>query len=189
MSTRTQGRPRAGLAIIVWAALFASFPAAADKIDDLARTLMQDPSYKVRVQAALVLGKLGDRRATPALIQALKDENESVRGVAATSLGKLGDRSAAAALRDATKDSSEFVRSQAQHVLDQFASAGGERLPGPRAGARYYIAIGFETKGGNAQYAQVVRETLAKELQKLPTVTLSVGGGAPSAQARWPASA
>src|SRR5207302_2123704 len=60
-------------------------PARADKIDDLTRALMQDPSYKVRVQAALVLGKLNDRRAVPALMQALKDENESVRGVAATS--------------------------------------------------------------------------------------------------------
>ncbi|MGZ3426598.1 MAG: HEAT repeat domain-containing protein, partial [Polyangia bacterium] len=72
--------------------------ASADKIDDLTRTLMQDASYKVRVQAALVLGKLNDRRAVPALIQALHDENETVRGVAATSLGRIGDKSASNAL-------------------------------------------------------------------------------------------
>src|SRR5689334_25339666 len=89
--------------------------AHADKIDDLTRPLMQDPSYKVRVQAALVLGKLNDRRAVPALLSALRDENESVRGVAAASLGRLGDRSAASALQQlATGDTSEFVRSQAR---------------------------------------------------------------------------
>src|SRR3954449_10745631 len=85
-------------------------PAHADKLDDLTRALMQDPSYKVRVQAALVLGKLRDKRAVPSLIQALKDENESVRGVAATSLGQIADRSSANALQEATNDASEFVR-------------------------------------------------------------------------------
>src|SRR6185436_21028222 len=90
--------------------LLSARPAAADKIDDLARTLMSDPSYKVRVQAALVLGKLRDKRAVPALQQALKDENESVRGVAATSLGQIADKSAANALLEATNDPSEFVR-------------------------------------------------------------------------------
>jgi hypothetical protein len=159
----------------------AAGPAAADKIDDLSRALTTDPSYKVRVQAALVLGKLKDKRAIPALQVALKDENESVRGVAATSLGQIGDRNAAHALQDATRDPSAFVRAQAQKSLDLFANT-PTNAPSPRAGARYYVAIGFDVKGGNAQYGQVVKEALAKELQKLPTVTLSVGGGPPSAQ-------
>src|SRR2546430_3004791 len=94
--------------------LLAARPATADKIDDLARALMSDPSYKVRVQAALVLGKLHDKRAVPALQQALKDENESVRGVAATSLGQIADKNAANALLEATNDPSEFVRNQAR---------------------------------------------------------------------------
>ena len=55
----------------------------------------------------------------------------------------------------------------------------------PRAGARFYLSIGFSgSQHGGPQYAEVVRSALAKELQKLPEVTLSVGGGAePSAQA------
>jgi hypothetical protein len=163
--------------------LLAVRPAAADKVDDLARTLMTDDSYKVRVQAALVLGKLRDKRAVPALEAALKDPNESVRGVAAGSLGQIADKSAANALLQATNDPSEFVRNQARRSLDLFANAPTPSLPGPRAGARYYVAVGFESKGGNAQYAQVVKEALTKELQKLPTVTLSVGGGPPTQQA------
>src|SRR4051812_6919397 len=156
------------LAVLVL--LLLTGPAAADKIDDLARTLMADPSYKVRVQAALVLGKLRDKRAVPALKQALKDENESVRGVAATSLGLIGDKSAANALLEATNDASEFVRSQAKKALEQVSNVPTVGLP--RAGARYFVSIGFDTKGGNAQYGQLVKEALAKELQKLPTVTL-----------------
>jgi hypothetical protein len=158
----------------------------ADRIDDLTRALMQDPSYKVRVQAALVLGKLGDRRAVPSLMQALKDANETVRGVAATSLGRLGDNVAANALLSATNDSSEFVRTQAKRALE-LVGAGGDSIamPGPRAGARFYLAIGFTGSSRvGSQYQQFVRQALVKELQKLPGVTLSVGGGgAPSSQA------
>jgi HEAT repeats len=177
---------------VLWAAVLAAVlvlapgPAGADKLDDLTRALMQDPSYKVRVQAALVLGTLNDRRAVPALMQALRDENESVRGVAASSLGKLGDRAAASALSQvASGDASEFVRSQARKALDQFANAGTPEISAPvRGGAKFYLAVGFQGSGGRGgpQYNQLVRETLAKELAKLPAVTLSVGGGAPSAQ-------
>src|SRR4051812_19582311 len=156
-------------ALVVALLLLAAAPASADRIDELTRTLMQDPSYKVRVQAALVLGKLKDKRAVPALMQALHDENESVRGVAAGSLGQIGDKSAANALLSATNDASEFVRGQAKRALELVSAQPAVALPGPRAGARYYISIGFETKGGNAQYAEMIRQDLAKELQKLPT--------------------
>ncbi len=164
------------------AALFCG-RARADKIDELARALMEDPSYKVRVQAAIVLGKLADKRAVPALVQALSDENESVRGVAATSLGRIGDPSSANALLRATNDPSEFVAAQAKKALALVSAATTSvALPGPRAGARFYVAIGFDAAGkAGTQYSQVVREALAKELQKLPTVTLSVSGsGKPS---------
>ncbi|HZS40209.1 MAG TPA: HEAT repeat domain-containing protein [Polyangia bacterium] len=173
----------ASTAICALAGLFDG--ARADKIDDLTRALMQDPSYKVRVQAALVLGKLNDRRAVPALMQALKDENESVRGVAATSLGRIGDRSAANALLQATNDPSEFVRAQAKKALELVAGGGGHDVAiAPRAGAKFYLAVGFQGGGkGGPQYNQIVREQLARELSKLPAVTLSVGGGSsPSAQ-------
>ncbi len=178
-------RPLGRLGAVLFLTVLSATPAFADKIDDLAHALTQDPSYKVRVQAALVLGKLGDKRAVQSLVFALRnDTEESVRGVAATSLGRLGDKSAANALLQATNDPSEFVRAQAKKALELVSSAQAA-LPGPRAGAKYYVAIGFEggLKSGNAQYVQLVRDTLAKELQKLPTVTLSVGAGAPTAQA------
>lgn len=165
-------------AVVVALLVLAAASARADRIDDLTRALMQDASYKVRVQAALVLGKLADKRAVPALLQALHDENETVRGVAATSLGRIGDREAANALMVAsTSDSSEFVRAQARKALDVIAG-GAPPTVAPRAGARFYVAIGFQG-GGKAppEYSKLVRESLAKELQKVSSVTLSVGGG------------
>lgn len=172
-------------ALLVVALLFCvARPASADKIDDLTRTLMQDASYKVRVQAALVLGKLGDKRAVPALMQALHDENETVRGVAATSLGRIGDKAAANALMVAsTSDASEFVRGQAKKALELVAGGGTAVVSAPpKAGAKFYVHIGFNGGKGSPEYARLVREALAKELQKLPAVTLSVSGssGAPS---------
>ena len=70
--------------------------AHADKVDDLSRQLRGDPDYKVRLSAALNLGKLGDRRGVPALIDGLEDTDRTVRGVAAAALGKLVDASVAA---------------------------------------------------------------------------------------------
>src|SRR5262249_13271094 len=127
------------LLVLTWTTL----TARADKIDNLARTLMQDPSYKVRVQAALVLGRLADKRTIRALIQALKDEHESVRGVAAASLGRIGDKSAADALLNATNDPSDFVRIQAKKALESIANAPEPLDISERAGAKFYLSIGF----------------------------------------------
>jgi HEAT repeat protein len=162
-------------------ALLALGPLArADKIDSLAHALMQDPAYKVRVQAALVLGKLGDRRAVPALTQALHDENETVRGVAASALGQLGEEGARAALEEARGDASAFVRSQAESALARLG--GGPSPSAARGGARFYLSVGFASSQRGAEYARVVHDALVRELAKLPSVTLSVGGrGEPSA--------
>jgi len=53
-------------------------------------------SFKVRVQAALLLGKLGEKDGADALIKALADENTSVRAMAAQSLAVGGGTGAAA---------------------------------------------------------------------------------------------
>ena len=53
----------------------------------------KDP--KKRVQAATLLGELGDRKAVPELIIALKENPDvETRIAAAEALGKLGDRTA-----------------------------------------------------------------------------------------------
>ena len=51
-----------------------------------------DGGYPLRRNSARALGKLGDRRAVPALIECLECDDFYVREAAAQSLGKLGDR-------------------------------------------------------------------------------------------------
>src|SRR5688500_3668794 len=71
-------------ALLLWSA-----SARADQVDRLIAQLESSDDYKVRLSAALNLAKIGDRRAIPPFIKALRDGDKTVRGVAAAGLGKL----------------------------------------------------------------------------------------------------
>jgi len=72
-----------------------------------------------REDAAEKLGKLGDGRAVPALVDALRnDPEEDVREEAAEALGRIGDRSALPALRWAARhDREDDVRDEARKAI------------------------------------------------------------------------
>ena len=53
---------------------------------ELARLLLEDPHYEIRVQAARALGLTGDPEIRPLLESALEDPNEFVRAAAANAL-------------------------------------------------------------------------------------------------------
>src|SRR5262245_21067682 len=95
-----------------------------------------DRSYAVRVQAAIVLGKLQDRRGVPLLIRALDDTEAAVRVVAAASLGKLGDPAALPALRARLEDPEFPVRTAVSRAVSAIESAAepGQDSIGPMAG-------------------------------------------------------
>jgi hypothetical protein len=176
-------RPARWSAVSIVVTLLLGAPAWADKVDDLMQTLSSDPSYKVRVQAALVLGKLGNRRAVPALIKALKDSNATVRAVSCGALAKLGDGTAVDPLKEAAKDGESMVRQAAEKALQQL-----QATPPPSTGkARYYINIGGvanKAKLGGPEASKLVREVLQKELSRTPNITVTwEGAGAPDAAA------
>src|SRR5262245_55546937 len=113
--------------------------AGAGKVDELSRILLEDSSYKVRLQAALLLGKLGDPGGAPALIKALGDENKTVRAMSAQSLGKLGSSDAVGPLKVLLgKEKDSFVRTQAQKALASLGPGSG----GGKPGARIYLTFG-----------------------------------------------
>jgi HEAT repeat protein len=56
---------------------------------ELARLLLEDPHYEIRVQAARALGTTGDPEMRPLLESALEDPNEFVRAAAANALRTL----------------------------------------------------------------------------------------------------
>lgn len=144
------------------------------RVDDLCRAVTDDSNYKVRVQAALVLGKLGDARAVQPLIKALGDQNKTVRGIAASALGQLGDGAALDPLRDLLRhESDSFVRSQAEKAMA--ALSGGGAGGGKRA--RVYVNFGAfvgGVKSAGPEASKILHEALSRELGKLPIVTLTL---------------
>jgi hypothetical protein len=147
----------------------------AAKVEELCRAVVDDSSnYKVRVQAALVLGKLGDARAVQPLIKALGDQNRTVRGIAASALGQIGDSNALDPLRDLLRrETDSFVRGQAEKAVAALAGAGGG------AGKRAKIYVNFGSfvggvKSAGPEASKILHEALSRELGKLPIVTLTL---------------
>ena len=178
------GRPRVALqALVFWgiAAVGAGAAFAAGgtgkKVETVCRTLNTDTNYKIRVQAALVLGKMGDPSGAPCLMRALDDANRTVRAVAAEALGQLGDRDSLQALRGLAKsDPDPFVRTQAEKAVAVLAAAPSGGGAGPAGKAKIFLAFG-PFSGGVKQAAgepvRIVHDTLQNELGKIPTITLA----------------
>ena len=154
----------------------AAWAAGSDvKVDDLVRAVTEDTNYKVRVQAALVLGKLGDGRAVQPLIKALGDQNKTVRGIAASALGQLGDSSAVDPLRVLLKrETDPFAKGQAEKALASL-SAGGVGGGGKRA--KIYVNFGAfagGVKSAGPEASKILHEALSREIGKLSIVTLTL---------------
>jgi hypothetical protein len=153
---------------------------AAGKVEELSKILLEDSSYKVRLQAALLLGRLGDRGGAEALIKALGDDHKMVRGMAAQSLGKLGVPEAAAPLKALLgREKDSFVRTQAQKALAALgtASAPAGAAQAKNARAKVYLTFGSFSGGtrlADAALLEMLRTVLRRELGKLATVTFTL---------------
>ena len=165
-------RWRITVAVVVLIAL-ASAPARADRIDDLCRTLTNDSSWRVRLQAAVVLGKLRDPRSVPSLLRALGDDNETVRGLSAQVLGDIGAASAVIALDRARRsDSSPFVRNKANEALAKLQPAQPHES-GHHGGALHVEVGGVGSKAhASPELTHRLREYIIRELSRTPGLTL-----------------
>ena len=97
---------------IACALLVGSVASASPKLSELVERLKNGDDFRVRVQAALELGRSRDSAAVPSLVKALDDSNASVRAAAAAGLKNIGDKSAIKPLRAHLQDPSDAVRSQ-----------------------------------------------------------------------------
>ncbi len=152
-------------------------PARAGKVDDLSKILLEDESYKIRLQAALLLGKLGDKAAAGPLMQALRDDHKMVRATAAQSLGRLKVNEATGALKALiSREKDKFVRDQATTALASL----GPALPPPGGGrAKIFLTLGTFSGGkgsANPVMLDILKTALQRELGKLPSVTFSLDG-------------
>jgi HEAT repeat protein len=94
-------------------------PASEDEhVEHWIRTVQAHPMNLVRKNAARMLGSIGDRAATPALVRALKDKFFGVRAEAARALGLLTDERAIEPLtQTSVNDSDALVRRNARDSL------------------------------------------------------------------------
>lgn len=174
------------LLIGVWPAV-----ARADKVDDLMGQLRTNSDYKVRLNAAMQLGRLGDKRSVPAFVDALKDSEKTVRGVAANALKKLVDSSVDPTLRKraigelrrvADNDPDSFVRNQANDAYNALKHLGSGGGSAPAAGG-VYVEVGpmaDASKQGSGSLIDSMRSTVGKTLvKKAPTFQTNLPPGRP----------
>lgn len=91
--------------------------AQAPRIEDVEESLVHDPSYKVRVEAALILGKLHQERSLPALIAGARDAQPAVRAASVRALGLVGAPGGRDTVVAALHDPVPTVRNLAREAL------------------------------------------------------------------------
>src|SRR5882724_4676274 len=113
---------RSALASLVL--LFAAPVLAKPALDELIGQLKDGKDFRVRVQAALQLGKSMDPAALGPLVAALDDDNASVRAASVAALESLGDMRAIPPLKEHRLDRSEAVRKQIKSSLAELEAQG-----------------------------------------------------------------
>jgi len=174
-------RRRLTIASLLFALLLVGERAArADRIDDLGKTIASDPSWRVRLQAVVVLGKMTDRRVIPPLSRALHDQNETVRALAAQALGEVGGPEfpeARDVLRAAQRDPSKFVRDKvaaALAMIDKPATPPPASASAAKRGdVRVAVGgIGAKTRNTPPELTTRLRDFITRELKRTPGLTL-----------------
>jgi hypothetical protein len=162
-------RTRFGALFLAVALAAQSAAAAPPSVRDLADRLKHGEDFRVRLQAALELGKSADPDALDPLIVGLDDPNASVRTAAAAALEELGDADAVPALMQHRLDRSDLVRKQVRATLATLEAA---KESGTRQ-ARLLVKLGpmknqTAVKGPRIE-AELERES-RKKLDALPGV-------------------
>ncbi len=110
------------IAVLIIAGLCIQAQAKEDKVDFLIDKLKNGSTIKVRVQAAVLLGKSGSMKAILPLIEALSDENYLMRAGAAFALGNLGDAVAVRPLVNHLLNDTPFVKRQCVAALKKLVN-------------------------------------------------------------------
>ena len=93
-------------------------------VSALESALQDDTSYRLRLQAAVLLGRTGNALACAPLVEALgQDPHLVVRAGAAMALGALRERASVVPLcEQAARDPEPLVRTEASNALDHFST-------------------------------------------------------------------
>jgi hypothetical protein len=161
---------------VFWLATFLAFVcllsmgshAAAEDVYAVAkRDITGASDFRVRVSAALLLGKSKDPTARGPLEKGLADAHPAVRSASAAGLNALGDKDAVAALeRQLHSESSEAVKSQIKTSIEHLKGGMGSVI-----GASYVVQLGTmknSTAVRGDALAQVLRKATREKASSLP---------------------
>ncbi len=140
---------------------------------DRAQRLMQyleHASYKVRLKAALQIGKLKIHEAAPSLKKSLSDPNDLVRAACAFSLGQLGDQSYRKDLVALLNSPKALLIKAATKALKALDRTGG-------SAPRYLVVVNNPVlpAGTNMGIGKKIRRILRRDLATNSMVVLSAG--------------
>ena len=138
--------------------------AAGPTISDLIDRLQNGPDFRVRVQAALELGKSKLSAARPYLEASLDDDNAAVRAAAAAALKVLADRRALPALLEHQRDASAAVRAQVKSTITALRAAAEKEK---KAKPEILVQLGKFRNGTEVKSHSVVRDVEQASRQKL----------------------
>jgi HEAT repeat protein len=109
-------------------------------------TASKNDDPRIRRYLSMVLGKLGDRRMMPVLVEGLKDKDVDNHVYALLALGELGDPRAVPALLPELKSGEKDVRKTAAYALGQIGDpaavpALADAMSDPVADVRFNTAL------------------------------------------------
>ncbi len=138
----------------------------AQSVDSLKKDLSSSVDYRVRMTAALALGKSKDPSSVGPLVGALADQHVAVRASAAAALGSLGQASALGSLEAAKeRESAANVRREMEAAIAKI------RAQSPKA--KVLVQMGrLENKSGNPKLGPAFQKIARDELSRLPGVEL-----------------
>lgn len=158
-----------GLFYLVSLWCLASARAVETDVDERLIAALTDPSFKVRVQAAILIGKKQLVTAGPALRRALQDEHDSVQAAAALALGKLGHQAARPDLCTLLGNPNTLVSQSAEKSLVLLDQARGPIK------ALINTSAASQSPGVSPTLARRLDRVLRDKLNKQPMLVLSAG--------------
>jgi hypothetical protein len=131
---------RVCLSLLVMGSVLTALPreAPAQDVGAARRDVTEADDFRLRVSAALTLGRSHVEGALPLLEQALSDAHPAVRTAAAAALAAYGDPAAIPALERASGDASASVRAQVHASIAALQKV----AQGPWLNAHYVVQLG-----------------------------------------------
>jgi len=153
--------------ILLCSLLIASTSLAGADVGQLIQRLMRGEDFRVRIQAALELGRLKDARGRVPLEKALDDSHASVRVAAAAALEKIADQRSVEALKEHRLDPSPAVRNQVRSALASLEADARKHT------AKVLIKLGamrMERETSSSSVIRALTEASRDRLSELPDV-------------------